>query len=194
MFRFSLQLAHFSITDWAAASRVLTVRAVKLRGGCLNLEVESHLVGLPRPRWSLPGSAVRAQTPFRCLKAFSALSVPAGLPSLLPCAAAGAVQAVVANGVAGGLVGEAFVAASAEEPARAQALRFARELLLACDAGEGVVRHGSHGRREVLGRLSLAADGAVQLGRAEPARTALALGVGVLLCQLGPVGKPLRFW
>ena len=80
----------------------------------------------------------------------------------------------LAIGAAGGSVGvgEAFLAASTEEPARAQALRFARELLLACDASEGVVRHGSHGRREVLGRLSFAADGAIQLGRTERAAAA----------------------
>ena len=80
--------------------------------------------------------------------------------------------------------GEALLAAPTEEPACAEALGLAVHALLAREASDGVVCHGSHARRELCGLLSLSAACARQLRQIAPAGRALAVAVGVLLDQL----------
>ena len=77
-----------------------------------------------------------------------------------------------------------MLAAPTEEPACAEALGLAVHALLAREASDGVVCHGSHARRELCGLLSLSAACARQLRQIAPAGRALAVAVGVLLDQL----------
>ena len=122
---------------------------------------------------------------FRALEALLALPVDAGLPSCLSGCAHGAVEAVLPAGVACGCLGEALLAGLAEEPSSAEAAGFASDLLLAGQAGQGVVRHRAHAGRELPRRLSGPANGAGKLAQGETAGRALALLVRVLLRQLG---------
>ena len=87
--------------------------------------------------------------------------------------------------VACGCVGEALLASLAEEPSSSEAAGFASDLLLAGQAGQGVVRHGAHAGRELPRRLSGPANGAGKLAQGAAAGRALALLVRVLLRQLG---------
>ena len=89
------------------------------------------------------------------------------------------------GGVACGCVGEALLASLAEEPSSAEGSGFALHLLLAGQAGQGVVRHRAHAGRELPRRLSGPADGAGKLAQGAAAGRALALLVRVLLRQLG---------
>ena len=89
------------------------------------------------------------------------------------------------GGVAHCCVGEALLASFvAIEPACSVEIVFAFYLLLAGQAGQGVVRHGAYAGRELSRRLSGPADGAGKFGQGAAAGRALALLVRVLLRQL----------
>ena len=104
-------------------------------------------------------------------------------PSGLSLGAAGTIGAALISVTACGCVREALLTAPAEEPA-AEACRLVLDALLAREASDGVVCHGSHARRELCGLLSLSTACARQLRQIAPAGRALAAAVGVLLDQL----------